>query len=134
MIDLWDSLRYSEQLYDKVKNRFAQQIDAGILHIHRGYSTEKLAQFPDHTFDWIYIDTNHTYETTKQELNLCRHKVKPSGIIAGHDYVQGDWKMRVRYGVVEAVNEFCVKNSWEIVYLTNETHRHLSFALRKISK
>ena len=37
----------------------------------------------------------------------------------------------VRYGVVEAVNEFCVKRGWEFICLTCDSRRHLSFALRK---
>jgi hypothetical protein len=60
--------------------------------------------------------------------------VKDGGIIAGHDYTRygGKYGME-RYGVVEAVNAFCLKYDWEMIYLTHECHRHLSYALRKIS-
>ncbi len=134
LIDLWDSSRYPEALMKKVAGDFAREIDAGIVKIHRGYSVDILKSFPDDFFDWLYIDTDHMYENTAQELLICQKKVKPNGIIAGHDYIQGDWKLRIRYGVVEAVNEFCVKNGWEMAYLTNETHRHISFGLRRLDK
>lgn len=132
LIDIWDSQRYHDGLRAVVENRFADQIKDEKIHIHLGLSLDMLATFDDHTFDWVYIDTDHTYATTAQELRLAARKVKKGGLICGHDYITGDWKLRVRYGVVEAVNEFCVHNNWEMVMLTNETHRHLSYALREI--
>jgi hypothetical protein len=47
--------------------------------------------------------------------------------------VTGNWNGGVRYGVVEAANEFCVRHDWEFIFLTAETHRHLSFAIRQIT-
>jgi hypothetical protein len=37
-----------------------------------------------------------------------------------------------RYGVIEAVHEFCVREGWEILYLTMDGRTASSFALRKI--
>jgi hypothetical protein len=132
LIDVWGSERYPGSLMDVVKEKFKTKLADGSMEINRGYSTDELAKFPDHYFDWVYVDTDHSYETTAKELELCRMKVKKGGIIAGHDYVQGDWKLRYRYGVVEAVNEFCQKYDWEMILTTYETHRHLSYALREI--
>ena len=58
--------------------------------------------------------------------------MKKGGIIAGHDYVHGNWISAFRYGVVEAVHEFCVQFGWEIIYLTIEPTENQSFAIRKI--
>ena len=132
LIDVWGSERYPGSLMDVVQGKFETKLADGSMEINRGYSTDELAKFTDHYFDWVYVDTDHSYETTAKELELCRHKVKKGGIIAGHDYVQGDWKLRYRYGVVEAVNEFCHKYNWEMILTTYETHRHLSYALREI--
>ncbi|MEX0773138.1 MAG: class I SAM-dependent methyltransferase, partial [Balneolales bacterium] len=82
-------------------------------------------------FDWIYIDTDHSYETTRDELRLYASKVKQGGIIAGHDYVKGNWITTYRYGVIEAVHEFCVNNDWELIYLTAEPIENQSFAIRR---
>jgi hypothetical protein len=132
LIDAWDTERYHDGLAVNVQNKFKNKLDDKTIEIHRGYSTDWLVKFDDNYFDWVYIDTNHSYETTAAELAICQYKVKPGGIIAGHDYALGLPGYTFRYGVVEAVNEFCVKNNWEIIYLTHESHRMISYALRKI--
>ena len=134
LIDVWDSERYHSGLQQVVADKLGGEIDSGRVQINFGYSTDVLPKFEDHYFDWVYIDTDHTYKTTRRELEICAKKVKPGGIIAGHDYITGDWKMHNRYGVVEAVNEFCVTHGWELVFTTYETHRHLSYAIREIPK
>lgn len=132
LIDAWDEARYTG-LHTTVNAKLKSEISEGRVEIRRGLSTSVLPTFDDHTFDWVFLDTDHTYETTRDELEICQTKVKPGGLICGHDYITGDWKMRNRYGVVEAVNEFCVKKGWEMVFVTHETHRHLSYALRKLN-
>lgn len=132
LIDAWDSKRYHGGLEHFVRERFAREIGAGCMQLHRGFSTTVLAEFPDGHFDWIYVDTDHSYETTKRELEIARSKMKPNGVIAGHDFVTGNWNSGFRYGVVEAVHEFCLKHDWELIALTHETDRHLSFAIRAI--
>lgn len=132
LVDIWGSARYHDGLAQLVQRKFASQISAGQIEIKRGLSTEQLPLLDDASLDWVYIDTDHSYATTKAELEICRTKVKAGGIIAGHDYITGSWINGVRYGVVEAVHEFCVKYDWEILFLTHETDRHLSFAIRQI--
>ena len=131
LVDFWGSERYGSGRA-KVEQRFREEITNGKVVIDLGLSTEVLPRFPDGFFDWLYIDTDHGYEVTAAELELARHKVKKNGLVAGHDYVTGNWDGGVRYGVVEAVHEFCVKYDWELVLLTHETDRHLSFAVRPL--
>jgi predicted O-methyltransferase YrrM len=134
LIDIWSSKRYHAALQDHVRARFARELASGQVQIDLGLSTDVLQRHPDAYFDWIYIDTDHGYAVTAAELEIARSKVKPDGIIAGHDYVTGNWDGGVRYGVVEAVHEFCVKHDWELILLTHETDRHLSFAIRSIAR
>ena len=132
LIDMWSSARYHSGVGELVRARFAKELAEGRVRIDLGLSTDVLARYPDRMFDWIYIDTDHGYSVTAAELKLARHKVKAGGIIAGHDFVTGNWDGGVRYGVVEAVHEFCVEHDWELILLTHETDRHLSFAIRAI--
>lgn len=132
LIDMWSSARYHGGLEQVVRSKFAHEITEGRVHIDLGLSTDVLERFPDNYFDLIYIDTDHGYKVTAAELEICRHKVRHGGIIAGHDYVTGNWDGGIRYGVVEAVHEFCVEHDWELFLLTHETDRHLSFAIRQL--
>jgi predicted O-methyltransferase YrrM len=129
---MWSSRRYHGGLQDVVRKKFERELASGQMQIDLGLSTDVLQRYPEATFDWVYIDTDHGYAVTAAELELCRTKVKPGGIIAGHDYVTGNWDGGVRYGVVEAVHEFCVMHDWELILLTHETDRHLSFAIRRM--
>lgn len=56
-----------------------------------------LKEFPLSTFDLIYVDGDHTYESSKRDIELSLEKINPGGTICGHD---ADWD-----GVKKAVKE-----------------------------
>jgi SAM-dependent methyltransferase len=132
LVDIWGSERYHLGLRKGIESKFQDLIASDKLVINQGLSTDMVFEFPDSYFDWIYIDTDHSYEVTKAELQSYKNKIKPGGIIAGHDYALGNWGKILRYGVMEAVHEFCVTENWEIIYLTIEMSDNPSFAIRKI--
>jgi predicted O-methyltransferase YrrM len=131
LVDLWDSNRYDDGLR-VVREKFADQIADGTIEIRRGYSTEQLAQFPDGHFDWVYIDTDHSYRTTIAELELAAAKVRPGGLICGHDFTAGNAVAPVVYGVIQACGKFCADHGWRYKYLSFETSGLFSFCLEKI--
>lgn len=132
LIDSWNTERYNIQKQRQVEALFATEIESGQVQIHVQPSEIALKTFPNYYFDWLYIDTSHSYKQTAKELKLARIKVKEGGIIAGHDYTLGNIAKGLEYGVIKAVNEFCVQHNWEMIYLTHESHRYLSYALRAI--
>lgn len=132
LVDAWDTARYGEDKAQSVQKKFENERISGKVQLHRGYSTKRAADFPDAYFDWIYIDTNHSYQTTYEELRAYAPKMKPGGLMAGHDFINGNWFTGLRYGVREAVYEFCVEEGWEFVYLTMEIGDNPSFAIRKM--
>ena len=132
LVDTWGSARFNDTKYNSVRNRFSQYIENKKVSITRQLSTDAAGLFDDNYFDWIYIDTNHSYQTTKEELHAYKHKVKNAGFIAGHDYVMGNWNKPSKYGVIEAVAEFCVQENWKIVYLTADCTENNSFVITRI--
>ena len=71
---------------------------------------------------------------TAAELRAYAPKLKPGGIMAGHDYSMGNWVKGLRYGVIEAVHEFCVEHDWELRYLTVQRLERPSFAISRLSR
>lgn len=130
LIDLWQGPRYEAGL-TRIEKTLANEIAGGKVVIDRGLSAQQLSQFTDHYFDWVYIDTDHSYPTTLEELRLCASKVKPGGYIAGHDFCTGNIVKPVVFGVVQACNQFCVEAGYEYAFLTIDTDGHFSFALKK---
>lgn len=132
LIDLWGTNRYNNDKFLNVSNKFAEQINNEEISITRMKSTEAADCFEDNYFDWIYLDTDHSYQTTIQELYAYEDKVKKKGYIAGHDYAMGNWNKQYKYGVIEAVAEFCVEENWRFVYLTADYVENPSFVITRI--
>ena len=45
----------------------------------------------------------------------------------------GNWEDGIKYGVKEAVHQFCVEENWELVYLTAQIGENTTFGIRKIN-
>ena len=132
LIDTWSSKRYGQNKFDLVKNKFSKQINNRIINISRDTSIDAASSFNDSYFDWIYIDTDHSYSTTLKELLAYENKIKADGFILGHDYVMGNWRKSGKYGVIEAVAEFCVNRNWKLIYWTADFTENNSFAIQRI--
>lgn len=52
----------------------------------RGLSVEMSKQVEDKSLDFVFIDADHSYEGCKGDLDAWLPKVKPGGLISGHDF------------------------------------------------
>ncbi|SFJ15774.1 class I SAM-dependent methyltransferase [Planctomicrobium piriforme] len=96
-----------DELERSVRERFAKYGSRG--QIVKGFSHEVAANYPDESFDFIYIDADHSYAAVRRDLEAWFPKVRKGGILAGHDYVQHT-SNRVTFGVISAVDEFVSKH------------------------
>lgn len=48
-------------------------------------STVAALDYPDNFFDYVYIDGDHLYEEVKKDIYAWYSKVRPGGILGGHD-------------------------------------------------
>ncbi|SCA57863.1 conserved hypothetical protein [Candidatus Terasakiella magnetica] len=111
-----------EQRFQDVQKRFQSMINAGRVHMHRDYSTNVADQFEDKSCDWIFIDGLHSYEGVKADLEAFHMKIKDDGLILGHDFTNHAEARRMKFGVVEAVNEFVEKYNYQFVLMTWENY------------
>jgi len=107
------------QDYRLVKNRF--KFDHRVVY-KRGFSYDVVKTISDNYFDFIYLDASHLYKDVLRDLNEWLPKMKDDSVICGHDYIEDD-----DFGVIRAVDEFCVEHNYEI-FLLNENGG--DFALR----
>ena len=70
-----------------------------IIH-HKDFSHNVDDKFEDGTYDFVYIDADHSYESVKKDIELYLPKLKKGGIIGGHDYCPYSWP-----DVIKAVDE-----------------------------
>lgn len=112
-----------EARYLAVQDRFATDIEAGRVLLHRTTSVQAAETFTDGSLDWVYIDAMHTYHAVKTDLEAYAPKIKEGGFILGHDYTNLPFYQEMGFGVVEAVNDFVGKSGksgWYFLALTAE--------------
>lgn len=107
-----DQDRYYEAAKDAVK--FAGD-RASII---RKLSVEAAGDVPDASLDFVFIDADHSYEGCKADIEAWLPKLKPDGLLCGHDY--GNEKFPL-FGVDRAVNEFVRENKYELELGENYT-------------
>jgi hypothetical protein len=71
----------------------------------RGYSPGAAGHFRDGSLDWVYLDGNHSYPAAAEDLRAWYPKVRPGGLFAGHDYLDGVVGGTL-FGVKTAVDRF----------------------------
>lgn len=83
-----------------------------------------LQQQPEASLDFVYIDAAHVYWAVIQEISEAWPRIKPGGILAGHDFYHGT------PDVMRAVKEFADLESLT-VWLTMDEFCPWSWFVRK---
>jgi hypothetical protein len=109
-VDLWWWRFRGESRYNSTVRRLEGR-NATILRMR---SMEALAQVPDESLDFVYIDADHTFDYVMSDIIWWARKVRMGGIVAGHDY----YRFR-RAGVVPAVDAYTAAHGIGRWYLTD---------------
>lgn len=113
MVDNWKGDDESPNGYrtkDMPENRqiaIAQTRFAGErCYIVEGDSTVAANTVPDKSLDFVFIDADHSYEAVKADIASWIGKLKPGGLLAGHDYANRDSEVHL------AVDEAAQAHGW----------------------
>lgn len=114
-----------------IDTRFAAQVDAGQVVLHEGDSSRVLKRFPDHYFDFIYIDADHSYEGVKRDIEVAKQKIRHDGFLVFNDYTFWSPVECIPYGVMRAVNELCLAETWEVIFFALGPYMYCDVAIRR---
>jgi hypothetical protein len=81
--------------------------------IWRAESTHAAERVAPASADFVYIDARHDYDAVSADIAAWLPRVRPGGLLAGHDYYDGE-RGGTRYGVKRAVEEACASRGLEI--------------------
>ena len=101
--------------------------------LHEIDSAACLEQFPDHYFDWIYIDADHRYQAVRRDADVALRKIKPDGMLVFNDYIFWSHEEMVPYGVVAVMNEICIQYGLVWAYFALSDSLYCDVALRRRS-
>ncbi|HKR16702.1 class I SAM-dependent methyltransferase [Rhizorhapis sp.] len=116
-----------------IAGRFAPEIADGSVAIHEADSVAAIGSFPDDQFDFIYIDADHSYNGVKRDIAAAVPKVKQGGYLLFNDYTFWSPAECMPYGVIHAVNELCLAEDWEMLYLALGYMGYGDVAFRRIA-
>ena len=98
-------------------------------------SEEASREIPDGSLDFAYLDAQHHYEAVKEDIGLWYPKIKPGGLLGGHDYFDLVSKdpatgLVTVFEVKRAVDEFVGNNPRHDFFATTKD-RLASWFVRK---
>jgi len=101
-IDAWASYGwYTTTSYDQTRmeakyQEALQNLAPYNCEVIRGWSHEVVNQFEDDSLDFVFIDANGDFRWKYQDIELWHSKVRPGGIVSGHDYFNSRIPKRCR--------------------------------------
>lgn len=120
-VDPWgpynkQSATRSEEYYQIAKTRLSKY-NATLI---RFPSMDAVKGFKDGELDFVYIDGMHEFDPCMLDIINWATKVRPGGIVAGHDYCQ-----YYAGGVIRAADAYTLAHSIPMWYVTRD--REASF-------
>ena len=109
-VDAWDAYKgYRDHVGADKLETFYQTTADRLADYHatliRKYSMDAVQGFLDDSLDFVYIDANHELPWVMDDIYYWGQKVRPGGIISGHDYYRSK-RMYTKCHVLYAVNCF----------------------------
>jgi predicted O-methyltransferase YrrM len=71
--------------YDLAKRRLAP---FGNIHFVQKLSMDSVRDFDDNSLDFVFVDANHELPYVTEDIFYWSKKVRPGGIVSGHDYIK----------------------------------------------
>ncbi len=91
--------RFFEEAQERLKGKNATFV--------RKTSMEAVEDFADESLDFVFIDGNHHFDFVTPDIIYWSRKVRPGGIVSGHDYRhEGKEKPPLPFHVIQAIHAY----------------------------
>lgn len=86
-VDIWEDYEQEGMKWSADYGKFLQNIQPlqDYITVLKQDSIEASKRFDDKSVDFVFIDGNHQYEFVKKDIEAWLPKIKPEGVLAGHD-------------------------------------------------
>jgi hypothetical protein len=103
---------FTQEEFDSQYETFRKEMAPfSFVKIYREYTFDAAKRFPNGSFDFVYIDADHSYNGCMRDLVSWWPKLKHGATFVGDDYYPGIAKRtKVPFRVIEAVNDFAKAN------------------------
>jgi len=120
LIDPWEGYWISSNWMTDEKstqryNNCVERLEGCNVEYVKKPSMEAVRSFEDNSLDFVYIDGNHEFDYVMADIIFWSQKVRPGGIVSGHDYFEFP-----QAGVVTAVRAYVAAHSIHDWYVTRE--------------
>lgn len=96
------SQKIMDSLYEKAYIRLCNHS----VDLIREFSMDAVKKFEDNSLDFVYIDGNHEFQHVVDDICQWTKKVRPGGIVAGHDFIKRKNNGYLMH-VIPAVQGYC---------------------------
>lgn len=104
--------------------------DSARVIVHGGDSATNLRRQPDASFDWIYVDGDHSYLGALRDARAALDKLRPGGLLFFNDYAHWSYGEAMPYGVMAVVNEL-VNEGHDVAAVALNYWGYFDIALRR---
>ncbi len=105
LVDSWQGRR--EPSKEEAERRTGSAADRRcVLHMDSLVAATKVE---DGSLDFVFIDADHSYEAVRADIRAWLPKLKPGGLLCGHDYLHPKCP-----GVAMAVDEAVAEHGWHL--------------------
>lgn len=126
-----EALHLFDLEFDTLRARDPAVADDPRVRLHLGDSSIELAAFPDASFDWIYIDGDHSEAGVRRDAECAGAKIRADGVLVFNDYTLWSPLELTDYGIVPVVNGLLAGGGWEVAYLALHPLMYCDIALRR---
>jgi hypothetical protein len=114
------------QYYERAMAKFGE-----VVVPVEGPSAQTLPDYTDRSFDFVYVDADHSYAGVKTDAACAAEMVSETGFLVFDDYTLIDPGNYVPRGVVPVVNDLVVNQGWVVVGYSLEEYLYCNIALRR---